>query len=164
MSRFRPVSIIWLTLMWILLWGELSLGNFLAGLLLALLITFGLPLPKLPVAVARIRWLPLGWLALTFCWQLVASSCHVAWIALRRTEQPPAALVRVPMRVADDLVFSLAVGILNLQPGGSVSDFDLDNQELTVHLLDGSSHATVEREIKNINQLEARLNQIFVTR
>ena len=95
---------------------------------------------------------------------MLASSCHVAWIALRRTEQPPAALVRVPMRVADDLVFSLAVGILNLQPGGSVSDFDLDNRELTVHLLDGSSHATVEREIKNINQLEARLNQIFVTR
>lgn len=164
MSRFRPLAIVWLTAMWILMWGEFSIGNFVGGLALALLITLGLPLPKLPVAAKTIRWLQLLRLLTNFSWQLVVSSCNVAWIALRRTEQPPAALVRVPMRVADDLVFSFAIGLLNLQPGGTVSDFDLDKRELTVHLLDGSSHAAIEREINNINQLETRLNDIFVTR
>lgn len=164
MSRVRPFSILWLTIMWVLMWGELSIGNVAAGFFLAVLITFSLPLPKLPVNVQKIRWVPLLGLLLEFCKDLVFSSLHVAWIAMRSSPQPPAAFVKVPMRVADDLVFAFAVGILNLQPGGTVSDFDLDTQEITVHLLNGSSQKAIEREISNINQLETRLNQIFVAR
>ncbi|MDO4686260.1 MAG: Na+/H+ antiporter subunit E [Corynebacterium sp.] len=164
MNRVRPLAILWLTAMWVLMWGELSLGNFLAGLLLALLITFALPLPKLPVNVGKVRWIPLIGLLANFIWDLIASSLKVAWIALRPSPQPPAALVRVPMRVPDDLVFAFAVGILNLQPGGTVSDFDLERQELTVHLLDGSSHSAIQREIANIQKLETRLNSIFIPR
>ena len=36
--RFRPWFVVWLTFMWILLMGELSWGNFAAGLGLALAI------------------------------------------------------------------------------------------------------------------------------
>lgn len=35
MKRVHPFAILWLVVMWILLWGELSIGNLVAGIGLA---------------------------------------------------------------------------------------------------------------------------------
>ena len=37
--RFRPLTVVWLTFMWILLMGQLSWGNLVAGLGLGLLLS-----------------------------------------------------------------------------------------------------------------------------
>lgn len=159
--RFRPLSIAWLTVMWVTLWGQISWGNVIAGVLVGLAITLLLPLPTLPTQGIRIHWLSLCGLLARYAGELVTSSLHVAWIALRRKEQPPSAIVQVPMNVPEDLVFSFAVTLLNLLPGGMVTDLDIHNRMLTVHLLDGSSTAAIDREIARIGSLEDSLNRIF---
>jgi multicomponent Na+:H+ antiporter subunit E len=52
---------IWLTFVWILLWGNISAANILSGLAVALVITYLLPLPPVPVEgrvhpIALARW------------------------------------------------------------------------------------------------------------
>ncbi|MCK7638389.1 Na+/H+ antiporter subunit E [Corynebacterium pygosceleis] len=159
--RFRPQSVLWLTFMWALLWGEFSVGNIIAGLAVALGVTLLLPLPSIPGSGSGIRPGALLGLAGRFSVDLVASSVKVAVIALRPAPVPPGAIIVVPMRVQEDLVFSFAVTLLNLQPGGTVSDLDIADRKLTVHLIDGSSTKVIDREIERIARLERRLIHIF---
>lgn len=160
-KRVHPLAILWLIVMWILLWGDLSLGNLLAGLCLALFITMALPLPEVPVHMRTIRWFKLFKLMVSFHRDLVLSSIRVAIIALQRSPQPPAAIVKLPFAINDDLIFSFGVSLLNLQPGGTVTDIILQERAIVVHFLDGSSESTIAREIANVEKLQEDLLEIF---
>ncbi|MCK7643335.1 Na+/H+ antiporter subunit E [Corynebacterium sp. CCM 8835] len=159
--RFRPQSVLWLTFMWALLWGEFSAANLVAGLGVALAVTLLLPLPSIPGSGSGVRFRALLRLCGRFTVDLVASSVKVATIALRPAPVPPGAIVVVPMRVQEDLVFSFAVTLINLQPGGTVTDLDIADRKLTMHLIDGSSTKAIDREIARIGELERRLIHIF---
>lgn len=159
--RLRPVTIAWITLMWCLLYGEFSWANLFGGFLVACAIVFAFPLPALPISTMRIRWSQLVGLVGYFAADLVVSSCKVSWLALRPANQPPAAIVQVPMRVQEDFVFSLAVSLLNLTPGGSVLDLDIPNRQLTMHILDARSTATLDKALAGISELERRLIATF---
>ncbi|MBN9645123.1 Na+/H+ antiporter subunit E [Corynebacterium mendelii] len=161
--RFRPVSIIILAAMWVLLVGQLTIGNVAAGLMLSLAVTMLLPLPAMPVDGITVRIIPLMALLAEFAADMITSSIHVAAIAVRPSPQPPAAFVVVPMRVRDDLIFSLAVTMLNLQPGGTVTDLSVADRSLTLHLLDGSSPKAIDRAVGRIEKLEKQLITIFET-
>ena len=45
----RSWVLCWLTMVWMLLWGDLSVANAVSGLVVALLVTLLLPLPVVPV-------------------------------------------------------------------------------------------------------------------
>lgn len=161
--RFRPVSIVILAAMWVLLVGELSIGNVAVGIILAVAVTMLLPLPAMPVDGITVQVVPLIRLLVRFTADMVTSSLHVAAIALRPAPQPSAAFVVVPMRVRDDLIFSLAVTMLNLQPGGTVTDLSVADRTLTLHLLDGSSPTAIDSAVNRIAALEKQLITIFET-
>lgn len=160
-NRFRPGSVIWLTILWVGLQGEISFANLLAGLVLALLITFGLPLPAMPISRIRINWL--AFLELIGSWiiQLMVASAKVAWLALRPQAPPKTSIVQVPMRVQNDLVLSFGTMLFNLQPGGSVTDIDIANRMWTIHLLDTDTEEQLQAEIANVAKLEKRLINTF---
>ena len=59
--RAQTVAVGWLTIAWVLLWGDLSVANVLAGAALGLLVTRALPMPTIefhgrvrPAGVARL--------------------------------------------------------------------------------------------------------------
>ena len=67
-ARFPHASLgtlIWLTLVWVLLWGEITSTNILAGLVLALVITTIAPFPLMRFD-GRFRPKALAWLAVKF--------------------------------------------------------------------------------------------------
>lgn len=160
-NRFRPLTVAWLTFMWILLMGELSWGNLVAGLGLGLLIVLALPLPPVPRSGNRVNWLKLVAFAAEWFFDLLVASAKVAWLSLRRAPQPRNAVLRVPMRLSNELVLYLATCAYNLQPGGAVTDIDLANREWTVHILDADSDADIAREIENVQKLERQMIAIF---
>ena len=123
--RFRPWFIVWITLMWCLLMGEFSWANFISGLLVGSLIVFGLPLPAMPIAGLQVHWWALLRYMVSWVRDLLVASVKVAWLALRPAGPPKSAIVRVPMRVSNELVLSFATSLYNLQPGGAVSDIDI---------------------------------------
>lgn len=159
--RFRPAYIAWLTVMWLLLMGELSVANVIGGALVGLAVTMLLPLPAMPVTGMHISWgklvLFLGAWTRDFVW----ASVKVAWLAVRRDSPPRTAIIDVPMRVDSEFVLTSAVLLYNLQPGGAVTDIDIANRMLTVHLLDADGPADIEREIASVARLERSLIDIF---
>lgn len=159
--RFRPLTVLWLTFMWILLMGQLSWGNLVAGLALGLLIVLALPLPPIPRSGNRINWIKLVAFIAEWFFDLLVASAKVAWLSLRRAPQPKNAVLRVPMRLSNELVLYLATCAYNLQPGGTVTDLDLANREWTVHVLDADTEDDIAREIANVQKLERQMLAIF---
>lgn len=159
--RFRPWFIVWITLMWCLLMGEFSWANFISGLLVGSLIVFGLPLPAMPIAGLQVHWWALLRYMVSWVRDLLVASVKVAWLALRPADPPKSAIVRVPMRVSNELVLSFATSLYNLHPGGTVSDIDIANRMWTVHVLDADSPDAIENEINNVAELERNLIRVF---
>lgn len=159
--RFRPLTVLWLTFMWVLLMGEISWGNLVAGLGLGTIIVLALPLPPIPRSGNRVHWLKLAAFMVEWFWDLLAASAKVAWLSLRRAPQPKNAILRVPMRLSNELVLYLATCAYNLQPGGTVTDIDLANREWTIHILDANTEADIAREIANVQKLERQMIAIF---
>mgnify|MGYP002711973731 CR=1 FL=1 len=159
--RFRPLTVVWLTFMWILLMGEFSWANLAAGLALGTVIVLALPLPPVPRSGNRVNWLKLAAFIVEWFWDLLTASAKVAWLSLRRAPQPKNAILRVPMRLSNELVLYLATCAYNLQPGGAVTDLDLANREWTIHVLDADTEADIAREIANVQKLERQMIDIF---
>lgn len=160
-NRFRPLAIILLALVWILLMGEFTWANVIGGLAVAAFVVVLLPLPKLPISNISMNWPAAFSFVVRWFGQLAQASVQVAWLAIRPQAPPRTAVVRVPMRVANELVLTLATAAYNLQPGGSVSDIDIANRMWTVHLLNADDEEHLNAEIKNIRRLERDMIRIF---
>ncbi|MCQ9343712.1 Na+/H+ antiporter subunit E [Corynebacterium kozikiae] len=153
------MKILWTIVLWVMLMGELTIGNVVAGLLVGVFVHYVLPLPKLPIGQLRIHVGSLIILIAQWAWQLVVASIQVGWLALWRT--PHSAIIKVPMRVESEFVFTIATSLYNLQPGGTVTDIDLANRTWTVHLLDASSHSKIDKAFAEIAEFERRLIRTF---
>lgn len=159
--RFRPTFILWLTIMWCLLMGEVTWANVFGGMLVSLGIVFLLPLPAMPISELNVSWGRL--IRYMFIWtgELLWASVKVGWIAIRPGEKPKNAILRGPMRVENELVLSFAVVLYNLQPGGTVAEIDIANRMLTVHVLEATTQADIDREVANLVSLERHMISIF---
>lgn len=155
----RVWVICWLVLVWLLLWGTLSAANVLSGLVIALLITVLLPLPRVPVE-GRLHPLSLLRLILTVFYYLILSSYQVAFLALRR-KPPLSAVMRAHIAVKSDLVLALAVNIFNLIPGTIVLEIDLERRVLYMHVIDIGSDAAVAQFYRQVSIIERRLIASF---
>ena len=109
----------------------------------------------------RVNWLKLAAFMVEWFFDLLVASAKVAWLSLRRAPQPKNAVLRVPMRLSNELVLYLATCAYNLQPGGTVTDIDLANREWTIHVLDAEGDAAIAREIANVQKLERQMIAIF---
>ena len=159
--RFRPWFIVWLTIMWCLLMGELTVANLVGGLLVGIFIVFALPLPAMPVSGISISWGRLVAFGSRWFVELIHASLRVGWLAVRPKPVPKTAIIQMPMRVENEFILALAVSLYNLQPGGTISDIDIANRMLTIHLLSADSEGDLERETAAVRRLEADMIAIF---
>lgn len=159
--RMHPVFIVWITAMWCILMGELTIANLVSGALVGTFIVFSLPLPAMPITGMHINWLKLITNQLIWVVELIQASFKVAWLALRPAPPPKTAIIEVPMRVDSELILAYAVGLYNLQPGGTVTDIDIANRMLTIHVLDGDDESDIEWEIAAVAKLEKRMIETF---
>ncbi|ACQ82057.1 Multisubunit Na+/H+ antiporter MnhE subunit [Beutenbergia cavernae DSM 12333] len=140
--RTRWAHILWLTLVWILLWGDLTLANVLAGALIAVIVTRVLPLPAVEFS-GRV-YLP-GLLVLLgrFTVDVVVASAQVASVALRRHE-PRGAVIRVPLLSRSDLYLTLTAELCSLVPGSIIVEAHRVTGTLYVHVLDAAAAGGLE--------------------
>lgn len=156
----RVWTVSWLVLVWLLLWGSVSVANVISGLLVALAITLLMPLPAVPVQ-GRVHPLSVAWLMLNVLWGLVKSSTQVAWLTLRPQRPPLSAVLRAQPALKSDLVLELGVNILNLTPGTLVLEIDQTQRLLYVHVLNVDSQSGVDRFHKQVAKLERLLVAAF---
>lgn len=156
----RVGLLIWLTLVYMALWGDLSVGNLLGGLVVGLVVMVALPLPMLPVN-GRFNPLPLPELVLASTYYALESSFQVAWLAIRPAATPVSGVLRVSLRTQSDLVLVLCTDLLNLIPGTMVLEIDRQRCVVYVHVLDVSSDHAVDKFYRTTRRLERLLIDIF---
>lgn len=163
-SRPSFILFLWIVVMWQLLWGEVTWANIFGGIGVGLLISIFVPMPRVPVSDIDVHWPSMIKLFATFFVDFIVASFTVAWLAVRRQDPPPSAVVEIPMRTRDDLSLASAIALINLQPGGLAIDIDNRRKTVTMHLLDGSSTGRIDKTIRQLGRLEWQVIRAFESR
>lgn len=156
----QPWTLVWLTVVWVALWGDLSLFNLVSGLLVALLVCLVFPLPPLRMHL-RIRPLRLAWLVLRFLADVVMASIQVTWTTLRFDRQPRNAVIEVGLRTPSDFVLTMVAEMSSLVPGSLVVEARRSTHTLFLHVLEARDQAGVDRMRRDIYALERRVVLAF---
>lgn len=146
--------LVWLTGVWVALWGSLSAANVLGGLAVASVLLVTLPLPEVP-STGRVRPVALVRLLAVFVYELVSASLTV----VRQVVDPRAgirqAVVAVPVVAASDRLLTLLANAVSLTPGTLALELDRPGAVLYVHVLDlGGEDGGVEDVRRSIMRME----------
>lgn len=131
----QPFTLLWLTLVWIALWRDLSVANVLAGLLVALGVSLVFPLPRLRVG-GRVHPWHLFVLLTRFLVDAVVASFQVAWLTLQFRRRPRSAVIGVTLRSDSDLVLTLVAELSTLVPGTLAVEARRHTHTVYLHVLD----------------------------
>lgn len=163
-SRFPKASLgslLWLTAVWVLLWGQFTPANLAAGLLVALLVTTVSPFPATAYD-GRFRVLGLARLVGVFLRDLTVASVEQAAFILTR-KKPRGAVIRVQLRSESDVYLALTAGLSTLVPGTLVIDTDALSGTLYIHIFDVKMAGGASRVHQDVLDLEERVLRAFAT-
>ena len=158
-ARYRSLQLpmlAWLTVVWVALWGDLSVLTVVGGFFVATIGCLVFPLPPLRLDV-RIRILALLWLVVRFAADVVVSSVQVAWVVLRRSRPLRNAVVEVTLRTPSDFVLTVVAEMTCLIPGSLVVEARRSTHTLFLHVLDVGDRAGAERFRASVLAQEARV-------
>ena len=156
MSRLtrQPGLLLWLTFVWVALWGSFTAANVLGGLLVAVVLLLLLPLPEVP-RQSRVRPVALLRFVLFFFWELLAASWTVIVQVLRPRAELRQAVIGVPVVAVSDQLLTLLANAVSLTPGTLALEVDRPRSTLYVHVLNvGGDADSVEQVRRSIMRLE----------
>lgn len=147
--------LIGLILLWMLLWGEVTLLSFLSGLVLALVIPVVFYLPPVELSGRINVWYSLVFLV-TFAAEAAAGSIVVAAVAFGPKVRHNA-IVAVPLRTSSDFILTATAIAVSLVPGSHILEIDRDHATLYVHFLNTPTPESVEKQRRSVYSLERRI-------
>ncbi len=154
--RMQLATIVWLTAVWVLLWGGLSFADVLAGVVIAVVLTRLLPMPAIDFH-GRVHPISLLYLIVRFHADLFVASAQVAWQALRPGPSPRGAVIGVQLRSHSDLYLTMVAEMTTLVPGSVVIEAHRVTGVLYVHWFDVRSLDDVEKARSEVLATEARV-------
>ncbi len=125
---------VWLTLVWVLLWGEFSWGNVVNGVLLAFFVSYTMPLPRV-ASRTTLRPLAAARLVFSFLWDTLRGAISVAIVVFRRAP-PQSAIIKVQLRSHSDTVLATTSGMVTLVPGSVVIEAHRLTGVVYLHVFD----------------------------
>lgn len=153
---------VWLVIVWVALWGDISFANILGGLAIAIMLGLTFPMPVFPARL-RVRPWPLIVLLAVFWWDLVRASFEVAWLAWRPGPPATVAVLKIPMSTGSEAVLTVVAEFTSLVPGSIVLETDATHRVMYVHTL-GLDNAEDFQRFRDITwALEKRVIAAFGT-
>jgi multicomponent Na+:H+ antiporter subunit E len=151
----RLVAVVWLTLVWVLLWGDASLGTVVAGTVIGLLVVVLLGRGRTPpgLHVRPVRAVLLG---VVFLVMLVEATLAVLRQVLRPHIDISPAIVEVALPPAPPAVATIVANAVTLTPGTLSLDLVVAPDEsavLQVHALDAPDPDEVRRDTLRLHAL-----------
>ncbi len=158
----RVLTVAWLTVVWVLLWGSPTPANVGGGLLVAAALTWGFPLGRSPRSTVRpaavVRF------GVWFVGALVVATCRVAALAVRPRVRLDQSIVAVQLRATSSLVTAFVANSISLTPGtltvAVLPDVDTvpdgagaGPRVLEIHSLNTSDAVAVRRDCAAIEAL-----------
>ncbi|MFC4561163.1 Na+/H+ antiporter subunit E [Nocardiopsis mangrovi] len=158
----RLPTVIWLTLMWVILWGDPSPGTVIAGAAVGSMCYAVAKLPHIPV---RLGFHPVYALKLAgfFLTELFVSSTRVAVHVLWRPRRMRGAIVAVPLRTDSDFLVAAVSAGLSLITGSLVIELNRDQGMVYVHGTPIDSEAAVDRLRRQVRRTEELIVRAFGT-
>ncbi len=155
----QPFTLLWLTLVWVALWRDLSVANVVAGLLVAVAVSLAFPLPRLRTG-GRVHPWHLSTLLARWLLDAVVASFQVAALTLRFRRRPRSAVVAVDLRTESDLVLTLVAHLSTLVPGTLAVEARRHTHTVYLHVLDLGDDS-VETFREEALALEGRVMRAF---
>lgn len=153
-------SILWLTVVWVVLWRSPTLLTVVGGVAVALLVLVAFPLPRVRV---KLRLHPWGLVVLVsrFLWDLTVASIHVAWLAIAHGPTTRGAVMDIQLVAKEELLQTITAELVALVPGTVVIDLDARQRLLTLHALEVENDKDAQRVRRNVRAQEARVVRAF---
>lgn len=149
MKRLLPHPILSLMLLglWLLLVNSISIGQWLLGSLLALLIP--LYTARFWVAQVQVRKpLLLARFFATVLFDIVVANVAVARLVVGPLDRIRPGFLRMPLRLRGNVPVSLLANIISLTPGTLSAHLSADRTELIVHALQADDPEAIIAEIR----------------
>ena len=154
--RVQWWSVVWLAAVWVALWGRVSVGNVVAGVLVGVAVTVAMPMTPMGFH-GRVRPWGVVLLVARFTVDLVRGSLEVAVIALRLGYVPTGAVIGVQLRSHSDLYLTLTAELCSLVPGTVVVDARRLTGMLYLHVLDVKGPEGIEAARAHVLDQEERV-------
>lgn len=161
--RLPPLAVVLtLTVVWLMLWGRATWGTVGSGILIAFVVSWALPLPR----VTFTGHLSIPGLARLFArlsWDILVASIQVAAVALRFGRGPRGAVLRVQLRSSSDLYLTLTGNLCSLVPGSLVVEAYRSTGTLYIHVLDIRSPQDIAKARQSVLDQEAKVLYAFAS-
>lgn len=151
--RRHPFILLWLTVVWVGLWGSPTAANVLGGVVVGAVLLALLPLAETP-AQGPVRWPALLRYLAFFALELVRASLIVVRQVLRPGGELRQAVLAVDALGASDRLLTVVANSISLTPGTLTLEVDRERSILYVHVLDVSGAEGVERARRSIEHLQ----------
>lgn len=169
-----PAVMTWLTVLWVMLWGDVSWANVVGGVVVAGAVVL---FARLERATLRPTYFHPHWAlyyVVHLIWQLVLSNVRLAYEILTPGDGTHTAILAVPIRGGSDAVVNLVANSITLTPGTMTIDvrrhvrdeFDIDGDgiidEMTagatlyVHCIYGEDVEAVRHQVLELEELALR--------
>lgn len=156
-----PAIVLWLTMLWVGLWAEWTVGTIIGGLLVAIgVIIVARPTGVTGRELVRFRPLAAAVYVLNFLAQLVWSSLIVAWEVITPGSGLNRAIIGIPMNTRSDALITLVANSITLTPGTmtiEVHESDSDSTTiLYIHVLHFRDTESIRRSTLRLERLAVR--------
>lgn len=145
---------LWLVVLWMLLWGQLTVLAALTGVAVAAFVMTVFRLPTAELSGRINLWYGLVFVV-TFLGALVQGALVIAWQVLT-PGQPGTAVVRVPLRADDDLIMTHVAVTCSLIPGSVVVEADRTRRVLYLHVIGVDDQDDIETQRRIAQRWEER--------
>jgi multicomponent Na+:H+ antiporter subunit E len=163
MSALRISGIgLWLVVLWLLLWNDLSVGNVIAGVLVAVVVLAGARLPKLTCVGsadgerARVAPLSLVYFLGYVLVKLIQSNLVLAWEIITPRNKINTGIVAVPLRTESELAMLVVANVVTLTPGTVTIEVTGSPAVIYVNVLHLHDIEDVRRDLLRLEELSVR--------
>jgi multicomponent Na+:H+ antiporter subunit E len=153
--RIDAPAVVWLTGVWVFLWGRVDVAVLLSGAVLGALVCVLAPL--------RVRPVPLLWLVRYLAWDLVHSSIQVTWQIMRPAPPRPSVLA-ITLQCQGEVMSALTAIAVSAVPGTTVIDVRREDSMMFIHVLDAPDTAALDCVRQDVWHLERLIVRAFGTR
>ncbi len=157
----RPLSqrLLWFVVLWLMLWTDISVGNVVSGVLVALFVvslTRRITVPYPDAGGYRIS--PIGLVVFTghVIWSLIKSNLFLAWEIVTPTNTIATGNVEVQLRSTSPAIAMAVSNVVTLTPGTVTVGVSDDSSVLTIAVLHLDEPAEVRRSVRRTEQLAIR--------
>jgi len=155
-------ALVLLTAVWVLLWGDLSWANVIAGAVIAAAVLTMFPLPAIDMQGTVRPWWAVV-LVGRFVADLFVASFEVAWKAFRPGPTPHGAIVAVRLRNPEDAYLTITAVMSSLVPGSLVVEARRSTGVVYLHVLDIDGSGGAEAVRRETLALEERVLRAFAS-